>query len=217
MNRYIPFSLSLMIILQLVITVITAVSTPIVFRSLYPVLSVEDKFGWSDTQRTDYAQVIVTELSHFSESFAPTALGTQLTIDEVDHLTDVKRLLNQARLLTLLSWGILISYLLIWKPQVSHLSAAIKRSLLIYGSLTTLTIVFLFFFWQTSFVFFHQLFFPNGNWSFYENSTLIRLFPETFWQRIAGLCILLPFTFLLGFFLLLSFCQKYTQLRMVKY
>ncbi|NDK31002.1 lipoprotein intramolecular transacylase Lit [Nesterenkonia haasae] len=35
--------------------------------------------------------------------------------------------------------------------------------------------------WQFFFTEFHNLFFPQGNWSFPSDSTLIRLYPEQFW------------------------------------
>ncbi|MFN2195842.1 MAG: DUF1461 domain-containing protein, partial [Anaerolineales bacterium] len=53
------------------------------------------------------------------------------------------------------------------------------------------------------FVWFHEIFFQPGTWTFYFSDTLIRLFPERFWRDtfliVAGLPALIGAV--LGYFL----------------
>jgi uncharacterized membrane protein len=42
--------------------------------------------------------------------------------------------------------------------------------------------LFAFFAFDTVFLLFHEIFFPGGNFSFPDNSNLIRLYPEPFWE-----------------------------------
>jgi integral membrane protein (TIGR01906 family) len=47
------------------------------------------------------------------------------------------------------------------------------------------------------FIFFHQVFFPQGNWSFPQSSILIRLYPEKFWITCTAVTLSVTFIELL--------------------
>jgi integral membrane protein (TIGR01906 family) len=95
---------------------------------------------------------------------------------ELGHLRDVKRLTDINRLLFAFS---LVTLLVLRKsPLVRHS--------LVYGGITAISLVLIIFIatltsWESFFIFFHELFFPQGNWAFPADSTLIQLFPEVFW------------------------------------
>ena len=42
-------------------------------------------------------------------------------------------------------------------------------------------LLFAFLFWRQFFVYFHEVFFDSGTWTFDASSGIIRLFPESFW------------------------------------
>lgn len=107
---------------------------------------------------------------------------------EQAHLLDVYRLLFTAKVLFLVSVTCLglISF---WLFR-SHQSQQLIRGLLIAGCLSLGIIlvsgVFLITSWDTLFINFHRIFFPQGNWAFPANSTLINLFPDWFWFDVFG-------------------------------
>lgn len=95
---------------------------------------------------------------------------------ELGHLRDVKRLTDINRVLFAFS---LITLLVLRKSSLA-------RHSLVYGATGVIILVFIIFItalssWDFFFIGFHRLFFPQGNWSFPDGSTLIQLFPEAFW------------------------------------
>jgi uncharacterized membrane protein len=60
-----------------------------------------------------------------------------------------------------------------------------------------------------TFVFFHEVFFPQGNWQFSEASLLITTYPGHFWQA-AGLLWMAAFLIIGAILILLSrFCGEF--------
>ena len=93
------------------------------------------------------------------------------TEQEKSHLTDVKKLLNSAYY----AFGILAAILIYcaqnnWKPVVKK------------GTILLIIILAILFFipFDAFFTRFHQILFPQGNWQFSPDSTLIQFYPETF-------------------------------------
>lgn len=106
---------------------------------------------------------------------------------EVDHLLDVHARFWWVRAIGLVCLAI-------------HLAVIRKIGFVLYRRwiLSGLTIVLfveglvallLMFFWERLFIGFHQILFPGGNWSFPANSSLIQLFPESFWFMTAVLFV----------------------------
>jgi len=87
------------------------------------------------------------------------------------------------------------------------------------GSLLTIFIFFLIFFivifaFDSFFQYFHQLFFAENSWLFYENDTLIRLYPEKLWIDGFLIVSVLTITTAIIFFFVgtdFSFFKKQSQ------
>ena len=116
---------------------------------------------------------------------------------ELEHMLDVKNVVSGALKILGLSSGLLIAFAIwawIGKWKVEYLKGLERGSILLFGliGLIIFSVIILF---QYIFVLFHQIFFNAGTWSFLYSDTLIRLFPERFWQdtflMVGGLSIFL--------------------------
>jgi integral membrane protein (TIGR01906 family) len=116
---------------------------------------------------------------------------------ELEHMLDVKNVVGGAMNILLLGAGLLIA-LTIWawigKWKLEYLKGLERGGILLLGLIGIIIIAVLILF-QYIFVLFHQIFFTAGTWSFLYSDTLIRLFPERFWQdtflMVGGLSIIL--------------------------
>lgn len=105
------------------------------------------------------------------------------TQNEQSHLQDVKKnvaaTVNIHAILTVLviSWIIvsLQTRKLLFAQHI--LNSVSKITEIGFVAVAIVTVVA----WSWFFTTFHQLFFPQGNWAFPEDSLLIQLFPESFW------------------------------------
>jgi len=100
---------------------------------------------------------------------------------ELCHLTDVRILLGRSLLLAYTL--IIASALIIWFCRNQQF---LRYSLLAAGiiciALPLIAAVFLYFFFQPTFLLFHEVFFPQGNWQFAPETLLISTLPERYWQ-----------------------------------
>lgn len=120
------------------------------------------------------------------------------TNDEIGHLLDVARVYQTIRI----ALGIAAIASLLWlifmslkKTGIGKESFIVAKNILFSGTVFLLISLILF---RTFFNIFHQLLFPQGNWTFPPNSTLIQLFPESFWFIYLGW--ILGSTMCFGFF-----------------
>lgn len=110
-------------------------------------------------------------------------LNSQFTENEINHMKDVKSLIHIARFILILS-----SIIIIFSIIAIFFHRKIKRNVLksfFFGAISTIAVIAFFalsaiFNFQSSFRIFHELFFPQGNWTFPQNSILITLLPEQF-------------------------------------
>jgi integral membrane protein (TIGR01906 family) len=124
---------------------------------------------------------------------------------ELHHMVDVKRVVQA----TLWVWYATLAFIIgmgIWAWRGGWWS--IYRNGIARGgwstvSLLVLIIFFVLFSFNTFFVSFHNVFFQPGTWTFQFSDTLIRLFPERFWQdtfiMIGGISIILGLGLGFGF------------------
>lgn len=119
---------------------------------------------------------------------------------EVSHMTDVKLVMIWSSSLTaLLLFAALLSA---WRLP-SRAPGAIRSSLFAGSLLTLLLLLGLgasaLLGWEGFFSNFHQVLFPQGNWTFRASDTLIRLYPPQFWLDAAASTgtLILFFTLLL--------------------
>ena len=126
------------------------------------------------------------------------------TPDERSHLADVRRLLNSVQFLFGLCIVILLANGAAHYRRCKKLKQCACKPLiqqvLLWGGLGTMAVVLLLtllsLFDFTSFwASFHGVFFPQGNWQFPLTSTLITLFPESFFRAFATQTLLASWSY----------------------
>lgn len=151
-----------------------------VYYNQFNKLNVYDNFKDNETPKL----IINSTIGFFrSES----ELSNVFTKNESSHMHDVKSLINKLRYFALVNL-IVIILCLILLIKLEKLSV-FRMSLSMLLPLTLLSLLLIFWF-NKSFVLFHNLFFPQGNWQFPVDSTLIRLFPEMFFFNLAKIIII---------------------------
>jgi integral membrane protein (TIGR01906 family) len=131
---------------------------------------------------------------------------TQLFNDrELEHMVDVKNV-YQASLHVLEGCAAALLLLGLWSWRGGWLRDYMKglqRGGLLTMIIPGVLIVFILVAFNYFFVIFHEIFFKAGTWTFLYSDTLIRLFPERFWQDTfligTGLSVLLGLAFYLVF------------------
>lgn len=124
---------------------------------------------------------------------------------ELEHMVDVKQVVQIALRVMWVSLGVLILLgLLAWRGGwLASYQQALARGGWLTLFLTAAIILFVLIAFGVIFVWFHEVFFDPGTWTFYYSDTLIRLFPERFWRDtfliVAGVPALIGG--LLGYFL----------------
>jgi integral membrane protein (TIGR01906 family) len=127
---------------------------------------------------------------------------TQLFNDrELGHMLDVKNV-YQTAIHILEASAVILALLALWAWRGKWLAdymRGLQRGGLLTIILLGLIIVFILVAFNYFFVIFHEIFFKAGTWTFLYSDTLIRLFPERFWQDTfligAGLSALLGLLF----------------------
>jgi integral membrane protein (TIGR01906 family) len=152
-----------------------------------------DRYGFTTGDRTYHAGIA---LEYLVNNAGIEFLGDQRFADgapvynerELQHMEDVKRVTQSALKTGWVGVGLALGLsLLIWqvagsRPALESLQAGARLTAILMVVLGTgLVIGF-----AVVFVGFHQVFFPPGTWTFRFEDTLIRLFPERFWQTAFG-------------------------------
>lgn len=161
----------------------------------------DDPYGFSTDDRLEYGPYgIEYILSNEDISF----LG-DLEIDgepafnerELEHMEDVQTVTRAAIQVLMLTGGLFVFsiILLIRKPQTRPLVfESLRRGAFFTFAVIAALIVGVVLSWDYFFTQFHNTFFAEGTWQFSRSDTLIRLYPEQFWQDaalfIGGLTIL---------------------------
>ncbi|HOE34545.1 MAG: TIGR01906 family membrane protein [Chloroflexi bacterium] len=160
-----------------------------------------DPYGFSAEERTKWSAYAVNylvndaDISYLQElRFAD---GRQLyRVEELSHMEDVKSVVRTA----LTVWYGLIGAafaLGAWFAVMGSwrtLGKAVRTGAWLSIGLIAFIVVMTAVSFNTLFDRFHRLFFTEGSWLFYQNDTLIRLFPLVFWRDaflLVGLTVLL--------------------------
>lgn len=190
-SRLFGYILSILTPISILAISVNLLLTPVTLyveynRSNFP----PDKFGLEKQDRLKAAAWTLNQIKSANNMFASENQidipGTSLiyTTSELSHLNDVYQLLKSFNIIGIISLAttLYISYKLIKDKSTQIIGI---KSLNRGGLITIILLVFiglmLLFAWQSLFIGFHQVFFPQGNWTFAADSTLIRLFPEKFW------------------------------------
>jgi integral membrane protein (TIGR01906 family) len=147
-----------------------------------------DPFGFTTQERIQWAEVSRGYLLSDAgpDFFAQYHLadGSPLYNErEVQHMADVHALVQKAMVL-LAVLGILYlagAAFLFWKDRPLLRRTIAAAGIGAFGFLI-LVLVSVALAWNWAFVTFHHVFFTGETWLFPYSDTLIRLFPETFWQ-----------------------------------
>jgi integral membrane protein (TIGR01906 family) len=123
---------------------------------------------------------------------------------ELQHMLDVKNVLIGATWV-LIGAAVILVVLLIWALKAKWMREYIKghqRGGILTLILLGLIILSVLVAFNYIFVIFHEIFFKAGTWTFLFSDTLIRLFPERFWQdtflMVGGLSAALGLIFFFG-------------------
>jgi integral membrane protein (TIGR01906 family) len=163
----------------------------------------DDPFGFTFEERLVYSKVSMAYLVNnadidflgdlrFPEGQTAPDFSCQFMEDcnrlyndrELEHMLDVKVVVRAAMQVFIGSILILIAAGVWswWGDWVKEYAMALQHGgwLTIYMIAGVIAFVLIAF--SVIFVFFHQIFFASGTWTFYYSDTLIRLFPERFWR-----------------------------------
>lgn len=163
----------------------------------------DDPYGFTLDQRLEYSRLSVAYLVNDAgisflgdlrfpdgqqaplSSCRPPEDCTRLFNDrELGHMLDVKNTVKAA--MWVLNGALILLLGLAFWAWRGDWAAAYQRGLERGGWLTAIFIaavmLFVILAFNVIFVIFHQVFFQAGTWTFPTSDTLIRLFPERFWQ-----------------------------------
>jgi integral membrane protein (TIGR01906 family) len=143
-----------------------------------------DPLTYQQLLSPDAVPVTMHLLGYFQSREAVPSIFTER---EQSHLADVKRVVQLLQYLLLLL-GVLFLALL----RFSDVRVVFTRGFLLVVLIALLLAVLPF---DTLFIRFHELFFPQGNWVFPADSTLIRLYPQSFFEAFFRQLLLLTTVF----------------------
>jgi integral membrane protein (TIGR01906 family) len=140
------------------------------FLSLFVLLS-DPAFTYLLLDNPNAVQITRQLLQYFEHNAEMPAI---FAADEQSHLADVKHLLSYAYyILELLTVIVMFCMLDNWR-KVIRLGSALLALLLLFAFLIP---------FDTFFTNFHKIFFPQGNWMFSADSTLITFYPTAFFMQ----------------------------------
>jgi integral membrane protein (TIGR01906 family) len=163
----------------------------------------EDQYGFTREERLKYSKIAIAYLLNdadisflgdlrFPEGQQAPDFSCQFMDDctkfynerELGHMLDVKMVVQEA--LKVLYAGVVILALLgawawfgkWWGIYLNGLRRGGWLTVILLGAIILFVLVAFGFI----FVFFHEIFFASGTWTFYYSDSLIRMFPERFWR-----------------------------------
>ena len=184
-----------------------------------------DEYGFTLEERLAYSKIDIEYLLndadisflgdlHFPNNQQVPAFSCQFMDDctkmyndrELEHMLDVKIVVQGAFKVLYAGAAILILLGLWawfgkwWRAYLIGLQRGGRLTVPLLGVI----ILFVLLGFGLIFVFFHEIFFASGTWTFYYSDTLIRLFPERFWRdtflMVAVLASVMGVAFGWGFF-----------------
>ena len=155
-----------------------------------------DRFGLEQPERVRLARTGLRAIQPGSEGIALLERaklpdGTEAFGErELQHMADVRALLGRVLRAQLVVLGLVV--VLAVALARSQRARRVTPLGLLLGSLATLGVALvlvplILFGFEGFLLRFHQLFFEGDSWHFDESDTLLRLYPETFWEETAKL------------------------------
>ncbi len=182
--------LSLAVIPAIVLAVLRLMLTPLYIQVEYRMPGFpSDPFGFSQADRLHWAELARQYLLNDAEIAFLADLrfddGTPVyNARELRHMEDVKRVVQGALRVGYAAWALLLAAgVWAWRRQEgAFYRAALARGGWLTIAFVGLTVVFSLLAFRAFFTAFHRVFFEGDTWLFHYSDTLIRLFPERFWQ-----------------------------------
>jgi integral membrane protein (TIGR01906 family) len=162
-----------------------------------------DEYGFTREERLKYSKVAIEYLVNdadisflgdlqFPEGQQAPGFSCQFMDDctkmynerELGHMLDVKIVVQgalkvlYAGIVILVGLGIWAWFGKWWKGYLAGLQGGGWLTVALLGGI----ILFVLLAFGVIFVYFHEIFFASGTWTFYYSDTLIRMFPERFWR-----------------------------------
>lgn len=200
--RILSWVVSLLVPIILTLTSVRLLFTPLFLRFEYNLPGFpEDRYGFSTQDRIYWAQFAMDYLLNSAgvEYLADLQFEDGMPIyneRELRHMVDVKNTVQAAfwvlgvSLVFLAGLGIWAWFGKWWIDFVNGLRRGGWLAVTLVGSLIFFSILSFGIFFTA----FHNVFFQPGTWQFLWSDTLIRLFPQRFWQDIfiyVGLAVVL--------------------------
>lgn len=169
-----------------------------------------DRYGFTTEDRLYWAKISMDYLVNDAEIEYLGELrfdnGDEVfNVRELEHMLDVKRVIQGAFRVMWVGWLVLIglglwAWLGKWGSEYKHaLGRGGWLTIMLIGGIILFALLSFGVFFTT----FHNVFFNPGTWTFNYSDTLIRLFPERFWRDvlliIGGTAILLALVLVLLF------------------
>lgn len=228
-GRHIFFSIIAVILpFVLLMNAIICVFTPQYLVSQYKSADFPpDPFGFTLEERIKYGTESVNYITDYTHKYPDDYLaglkkndGSPLYNErEVSHMYDVRVLFQNARFAMAVMIVFIIATMLLVSKKPDSLPGFL-HALRIGASLTLFLILLvgigILTGFDAFFEAFHHLFFTGDTWLFWENDSLIRLFPESLWVHGFTLAAILTAVFALLILLLTHFAGKRVKSEKVK-
>jgi integral membrane protein (TIGR01906 family) len=189
-RNWLSWLVAIMVPVMLILTSVRLLVTPVFIQIEYRTPNFPaDPYGFTQQDRLQWSQVALDYLLNDEGISFLQELefedGTQVyNARELKHMLDVKEVLRSALNVWYISIGsiFLLGVWAYWGKWMESYQRGISRGGWITVGIIAVTMVIVLIGFSVFFVFFHQVFFETGTWTFRFSDTLIRLFPQRFWR-----------------------------------
>jgi integral membrane protein (TIGR01906 family) len=188
--NWLSWLVAILVPVMLILTSVRLLVTPVFVQIEYRTPNFPaDPYGFTQQDRLQWSQIALDYLLNdegisFLEELEFED-GTQVyNARELKHMLDVKEVLRSALNVWYISIGsiFLLGVWAYWGKWMNSYQRGISRGGWITVGIIAITMVIVLIGFSVFFVFFHQVFFESGTWTFRFSDTLIRLFPQRFWR-----------------------------------
>jgi integral membrane protein (TIGR01906 family) len=189
-HNWLSWLVAILVPVMLILTSVRLLVTPVFVQIEYRTPNFPaDPYGFTQQDRLQWSQIALDYLLNdegisFLEELEFED-GTQVyNARELKHMLDVKEVLRSALNVWYISIGsiFLLGVWAYWGKWMDSYQRGISRGGWITVGIIAVTMVIVLIGFSVFFVFFHQVFFESGTWTFRFSDTLIRLFPQRFWR-----------------------------------
>ena len=173
----------------------------------------EDPYGFDLTERTKWSTFAVNYLTNDKDidylgNLQDFSGNKMFRPEELTHMEDVKHVVKGSLFIWYVAGGIVfgLSVWLLVQKAWREFRLGYRSGAWITLGLMAAMIAYLAINFNQLFDQFHRIFFSEGSWLFYQNDTLIRLFPLEFWRD--GFLLVGAFTLLIAGLLLMVSRKK---------